>query len=212
MRFLAVVPFAMMISAPCFSAGNSNPFVALPAPDQLVMNSNPAATLDEPLPQSFTENRSVFDMIEVVGRAANSAVLRIPITSVQPQSGMAVAGGAMASAQGISYRQVIAKNGRDIFVGGRLFKVTLPADGTLVVLADKRGRVAWEGDLQGPKVFNVSPNMADYQYSPPLSAGKGIVQSTSSSAALGGVSGQAAGQPAAPGGQPPGMSGASGMP
>lgn len=204
MKYFAVVPLAMMISMPCFSADHSNPFVS-PLPPPAIDSASPAApALEDPLPKSFSENRSVFDMMEVVGRGANSAILRIPMTSGQSNMGAPV--GAATTAQGMSYRQLVVKSGRDIFVGGRLYKVALPKDGTSVVLADSKGRIAWEGDLQGAKVFNVSPNISDYQYSPPLSAGNGIGQTTGAAGAVSAsASGQSANQPAQGQGGQPGM-------
>lgn len=170
MKRFVVVPLVMMLSAvSSYAAENSNPFV-LPAPPPVAGMTLPS--LDEPLSQSFTENRSVFDLLEVVGRTATFAVLRYPMAG----------SGATTGVQGVSYRELIVKKGQASFIGGRSFKAVLPSTGTNVLLVDsKNGKVLWEGDLSAPKIYHVNPNIADYQYTPPVSAGTGVGQATSGS-------------------------------
>lgn len=168
------VPLVMMISLACHADDNSNPFVSPSSlPPASAASSLPRAAspmLDEPLPLSFTENRTMFDLLEVVGRGANFAVLRYPIT------GAANIGGG-GSAQSVSYREFIARNGKNILIGGRSFKVTLPHGGTNVLLVDgKNGKVLWEGEMSAPKVYYANPAIADFQYTPPVSAGTGVGQ------------------------------------
>lgn len=181
MKRLAVVPLAMMLFAASSSAAeNSNPFI-LPAPPSVAGMAFPPP--DESLSQAFTENRSVFDVLEVVGRTATLAVLRYPMVGVQ----------------GASYRELIVRKGRASFIGGRSFKAVLPCAGTNVLLVDsKSGKVLWEGDLSSPKIYHVNPNMVDYQYTPPVSAGTGVGQSTSGSNASSPVQSGAQGQIASP--------------
>ena len=180
------IPLAMTISMVCH-AENQNPFVPpLPQP-HAAGPVFPPPPLDEPSPQNFTENRSVFDTLEVIGRGAKFAILRYPMSGG--------AAGATTSTQGVSYRELIIRSERNASIGGRSFKVVLPIDGTNVLLVDnKSGKVLWDGDLSAPKVYYATPNVADYQYTPPVAAGTGVGQS--------GAAGQsaAAGQAAMPAG------------
>lgn len=155
----------------------ANPFSRLPAPPAAapLLSAPPAPPppppAEESLPASFVENRSVFDLLEVVGRSDTSAVLRYPMAG----STGGVGGGASA-AQGQAFRTVIVHDGQAVFIGGRSYSVVLPRGATNVLLVDgKRGKTLWEGDLSAPRVYQAAPNVTDFQYSPPAAAvGSGI--------------------------------------
>lgn len=175
----------LAVCANGFAADYANPYSPQPLPLAPSMGGMPhpiVPSLDDPLPQAFTENRSLFDIIEVVGRGRDFAVLRYP-TVTTSSTGQAGA----ATSQGIAYRELIVKSDKTSFIGGRSFKAVLPGGGTNVLLVDgKNGKVLWEGDLSGPKVYYTSPNMMDYQYSPPLSAGAGVGQTPSGTMSVSG--------------------------
>lgn len=199
-----VISLIVLASVSSHAADNSNPFV--PAAGA-ALHAQPQLSLDDPLPQSFTENKSIFDLIEVVGRNSNFAVLRYPVSG---SSGAALSGGtgvvATASTQGVSYRELVVRGGRNTFIGGHSFKVELPRGNTNVLLVGKNGKVLWEGDLSAPKVYYVNPPATDYQYTPPMSAGAGIGQSVNGQIAP--SNSGATGQPAAVMGQGVQQSGA----
>lgn len=194
----ALMPLALMACVNAHAAEYANPYSpyppapsavpsAPPPPLPMPMGGMPHLALDDALPPAFTENRSVFDVLEVVGRSATFAVLRYPMTGSSAganvgtsTSASANAGaGAATSAQGISYRKLIVRSEKTAFIGGRSFKVVLPGGGTNVLLVDsKNGKVLWEGDLSEPKIYYTSPNVTDYQYTPPASAGTGVGQAS----------------------------------
>lgn len=190
MRFFAVI-LVMGVSVACHATENSNPFVSPPPvfPDAPPPRVAPPAQDDQP-PQSYTENRSLFELIEVVGRSATFAVLRFPMVGSSNASmtgGAHVGGasGAAAAAQGVAYRELIVRSGRKTFIGGRSFQVELPVGSTNVLLLDgKNGKVLWEGDLSGPRIYYANPNVADYQYTPPAAAGAGVGQTSGGMAAV----------------------------
>ena len=194
-RFL--IPLIMMACVSSHAAENTNPFILNQPLPVTPVGGLPRPSLDDPLPQSFTENRSLFDMIEVVGRGTDFAVLRYPMVTTSSTGQTAGA----ATSQGVSFRELIVRSDKTSFIAGRSFKAVLPGGGTNVLLVDsKSGKVLWEGDLSGPKVYYTNPNIMDYQYSPPLSAGAGVGQSTGGTmSASGSVS---AGQAAQPAGTP----------
>jgi hypothetical protein len=165
---------AVIFSAQCFAADNSNPFTLASAggPGALLDAALPSQIKEDVLPMSFTENRTLFDMLEVVARSANSAILRYPVMVVTPGAAAPIAGGA----QGVTYRDLVFKKGQVKLIAGRSFKAVFPVGETNVQLLDSKGKIVWEGDLSSPKVYSVNPNMIDYQYTPPPSAGTGVGQ------------------------------------
>lgn len=169
-RFLIFLVITITVSATSYAAENSNPFN--PQPIVPAIGQTFPQLLDDPLPQTFTENRSIFDTLEIVGRSTTFAVLRYPMVGT--------------TTQGTSYREFIVKSGKNSFIGGRSFKAVFPQGGTNVLLVDKNGKILWEGDLSAPKTYQITPNVIDYQYTPPVSAGAGIGQSLAGSTSIAG--------------------------
>jgi len=66
-------------------------------------------------------------------------------------------------------------------IDGREFKAKFAED-TSVQLLNTKGKVVWEGDLSMPKVYQPTPNITDYQYTPPISAGADIGQKSGGAA------------------------------
>lgn len=172
----------MMVVWPSF-ADTPNYFAQMPPPPA-ASTGNPhlSAPPDAPLP-SFFENKSVFDTLEVVGRTDTCATLRYPQAGYgsaggAPSGGVpppGSPGGGSGAAASMNFRVTTVKHGDSVFLGGRKYKVALDKEVTLVRLLDiTQNRVVWEGDLSAPKSYSAPPNMADYQYAPPISAGAGI--------------------------------------
>jgi len=157
----------LIVSLNCFAAESGNPFNKALPPAPPMPNGLTMPELEEVLPRGFVENKGVFDTIEIVGRSESVAVLRYPM----------MGSSITATNQGISYRQVTVRDGRQTFIGGRSFKVNLPKGETTVQFVEaKSGKIFWEGDLSTPRVYYSTPNQTDFQYTPPLSAGVGIGQ------------------------------------
>jgi hypothetical protein len=180
MKYLLMF-FGFIACTQASSADYANPYFIAPLPVVHGSGLNTGPSMDSPLPQAFTENKSIFDMLEVIGRGVNFAILRYPMIGTS-MTATPVSGSTAAAPQGISYRELIVKTDKQVLIGGRSFKVILPAGETNVQLAnDKNGHILWEGDLSGPKVYNTNPNVVDYQYTPPTTAGTGIGQTSTGS-------------------------------
>lgn len=172
-----------LLTAACSAFAEETHFAQPPSsPAEMAMPQRPAMPTDMLLP-SYSENKSVFDVLEVVGRTDTHATLRYPQAGVNPTGGAgqpgSPAGGGAAS---LNFRVVTVKHGESIFLSGRKYKVALDKSVTLVRLLDiAQNRVIWEGDLSAPRTYSVMPNMTDYQYVPPVSAGAGVhVEGTAS--------------------------------
>ena len=183
MRTLAILSILIL---PCSAlAETPNFFVPLPSTPTPIGNTTQpvgmSAATDAPLP-SFSDNKSVFDMLEVVGRSDTHATLRYPQMGLATPGANLQAGqqGNMASGAGaaigaMNYRVMSVKQGGVILLNGRKYFVLLNKDDETVRLLDSsKKNIVWEGDLSAPKSYSVSPNLADHQYAPPMSAGAGV--------------------------------------
>lgn len=152
------------------SGGGGNPFIkdAPPPPMQGAgagMSSQqgqflpPPSTLPDPIPQQFTENKSIFDSLAVVGLNDDYALLRY-----QASSGAAGAGEAPQS------RVVGVTNGESIWLGGRRYLVKIADLTVRIITVQSKGKprhaasmddVVWAGDLNAPRGYSVSPNPQD---------------------------------------------------
>jgi hypothetical protein len=173
---LAFLIATMMVWANCLAADDSNPFAIRGGGASLP--PLPPSAMDEPLPPSFVENRSLFDALEIVGKTSSLVILRYPIINTRVAASGAAGGAAVG---GLTYRELYFRRGQVRLIDGREFKARFN-DETSVQLLNTSGKVVWEGDLSMPKVYQSAPNIVDYQYIPPISAGADIGQKSSGAA------------------------------
>lgn len=132
-----------------------------------------------PIPVEITENRSVLDSMQLVGRKGNYVRLRWNQAG-QGQVPGQMAGGAGAStsaAAGVTTRVWQGNVGEILVVGGRSLRVMSANNGSdaiSLVLPNDSKHVVWMASFDNPTTYQVAPVMTDYQYVPPLSAGTGI--------------------------------------
>jgi hypothetical protein len=181
-------------SAAADAAAQSNPFVqSAPPPPLSAAAGTPQANMalpppipvmtPDPVPVQFTDNRSVFDQLAVVGINGDRATLRHPVTGAAAGAqGSAGAGAGVASGAGAAaaqqFRVMVVKDGNPVWLNGR--KYLAKVDGLSVRLVsatpikftapDKKKRqgavdtfedVVWSGDLEPPRSVQPAPNPQD---------------------------------------------------
>ena len=172
-----LVLFSLFPLAESFAAAGENPFVAMPSPSSMPLPSMPKDLhAEEEVPKGYSDNKNVLDAMEVVGRDDNYVTLRYSNS------------GSGTKTSGTTYKVATIKNGDNIYLGGHSYKVSFLSNETGVRFLGHDGRVAWEGDLSTTPVYEFAPKATDYQYSPPMTAGVGVGQSSHGSSATAGAS------------------------
>lgn len=169
-HLLAIV---LLFALPAIAEEQANPFIPHnpdAQPKAIVpgmVGKSPSEIIEYPL---ATDSRAFLDNIEIIGRDADAALLRIPISGGQ--------GVSPAGTQAMSFKSIWVKNGTICNLGGRTYRVELPVD-TQSVQLTKKGEVLWEGEIANSKAYIASP-IAE-PTTRPLSAGVGIGQTASGS-------------------------------
>lgn len=146
------------------------------APAQAAMFAAPPPPLVEQVPQQFTENRTLFDSLSVVGiNGGKYATLRYPMSATGgTQPGMAspgMSGGGMGAAQGGQFRVAVVADGAPLWLNGRKYIARINKQTVRLVYpkresplaGDRKNKPAtseetvWAGEIDAPRGIPANP-------------------------------------------------------